>query len=354
MRLNIDKTVPGFPSTIGGVEVENPIWLAPMAGITFASVRGFYRALGAGLVHTEMVSALGLCYNGRKTKELLSGSDDERPVALQLFGSNADDLARGADIALAIRQFDAIEVNMACPMPKVTKKGSGSKLMENPREACEMMRMLKPFGLPVWSKIRRMPECSAISTTDFCESLFDAGADFVFIHGRTPAQRYEGTASREVVGEAARRFPGLIGGSGDCYAVSDFLDYIDMGCAAVLAGRGIMRDVFVISATLKALGCDTNDKFYEPEPDLQAILLLELGRNIYNTEGQPLALMIARRMLAALFKGFPGAAQLRRRGALARSWQEMEDLLLNWREIPDMPQIDFSKEKFPHGIIGEN
>lgn len=353
MLFDINRTAPGFPKKIGGVEVENPIWLAPMAGITFGSLRSFHRALGAGLVHTEMVSALGLCYKGRKTKELLSGSEDERPVALQLFGSNADDIARGAEIALSIRKFDALEVNMACPMPKVTKKGSGSKLMENPREAVEMMRVLRPFGLPVWSKVRKMPDGSATSTSDFCAELFDAGADFIFVHGRTPAQRYEGVASREVVAEVAARFPERIGGSGDCYEAADLVDYLNMGCASVLAGRGITRDVFIVPKALRSLGADIPKNFYEPEPDLQSKLLLELGRNIYNTEGQPLALMIARRMLAALFKGFPGAAQLRRRGALVKSWQEMEDLLQNWEEIPLMPEIEFSREKFPHGVLGE-
>ncbi|MFR5880101.1 MAG: tRNA-dihydrouridine synthase [Cloacibacillus evryensis] len=88
--------IPGWPRRVGGVEAENPLWLAPLAGITFGSFRRFHRALGAGLVHTEMVSALGLKYNGRKTKELLHGSADESPCVLQIFGSNADDILRGA------------------------------------------------------------------------------------------------------------------------------------------------------------------------------------------------------------------------------------------------------------------
>ena len=103
--------VPGYPLKIGGVETDNPIWLAPLAGITFASVRKFYRSLGAGLVHTEMVSALGLCHKGRKTKELLYGSDEERPVVLQIFGSNAEDIERGTDVALNIRKFEALQIN---------------------------------------------------------------------------------------------------------------------------------------------------------------------------------------------------------------------------------------------------
>ncbi|MDD4159822.1 MAG: tRNA-dihydrouridine synthase, partial [Synergistaceae bacterium] len=344
--------LPGYPTRIGGVEAENPIWLAPLAGITFASVRKFYRNLGAGLVHTEMVSALGLCHKGRKTKELLYGSDEERPVALQLFGSNPQDIARGAEAALNIRKFEALQINMACPMPKVTKRGSGSKLMEHPDVSSEIIKAMKKTGLPIWAKIRIMPAGSSLTTCEYCDLLFESGADFIFIHGRTPAQRYEGRASREAVEDAASRFPGMIGGSGDCYEPEDLLDYLKRGCAAVLAGRGTLKDVFIIPRTLRELGADVPEKYCDPSLDFQSELLLELGRSIYNTEGQSLALMISRRMLAALFKGFSGAAQLRRRGALARTWQEMEDLLSGWQEVRYMSDLEVTKEKFPRGVIG--
>lgn len=344
--------VPGFPKKIGGVEAANPIWLAPMAGITFGSVRLFFRRLGAALVHTEMVSALGLCHKGRKTKELLGGSEEERPVVLQLFGADADSVAKGAEIALGIRRYEALQVNMACPMPKVTKKGSGAKLMENPEEAARMVAALKSAGLPVWAKIRIMPEKSAISTADFCDKLLEAGCDYLHVHGRTPAQRYEGTASRDAVQAVAQKFPGLIGGSGDCYKPEDFIDYLNRGCTSVLAGRGFLRDALLIPRTLKALGADVPPELLTPTIEDQAAILLELGRNIYNTEGQALALMIARRMLAALFKGFPGASQLRRRGALARTWQEMEGILLNWETIT-AEELAFQKGNFPHGVIEE-
>ncbi len=342
----------GYPRNIGGVETENPIWLAPLAGITFASVRKFYRDLGAGLVHTEMVSALGLCHKGRKTKELLYGADEERPVVLQLFGSNEDDMARGAEAALNIRKFEALQANMACPMPKVTKKGSGSKLMEDPDTSAKIIKAMKKNGLPVWAKIRIMPAGSPISTCDYCERLLDAGAELIFIHGRTPAQRYEGSASREAVEEAAVRFPGMIGGSGDCYEPEDLMEYLNGGCVAVLAGRGILKDVFLIPKTLRRLGAEVPEKYCEPSLDFQSELLLELGRSIYNTEGQSLAMMISRRMLAALFKGFAGAARLRRRGAVARTWQEMEDLLMDWKNVQDLPGLELSRDKFPNGVIG--
>lgn len=321
-----DAALLGWPRAVGGVETDNPVWLAPMAGITFATFRQFHRAMGAGLVHTEMVSALGLRYKGRKTRELLCG-EDESPCALQLFGAEAEDIRLGAEIALNTRRFEALEVNMACPMPKVTKKGAGSKLLADHKKAAAMMSALKGFGLPVWAKVRIMPEGAPLSTEEFCEALFEAGADFIFVHGRTPAQRYEGIASRGAVEAAAKRFPGLIGGSGDCYSPEDFADYLSRGCAAVLAGRGLLRDALIVPQTLARLGCQVPEKYLSPTPGQQAALVLELGRRIYAAEGEGLALTIARRMLGALFKGFAGASQLRRAGAMVKSWPEMELLL---------------------------
>lgn len=335
-----DNTVPGWPRTVGGVKTNNPVWLAPLAGITFASFRSFHSALGAGLVHTEMVSALGLIHNGRKTKELLFRHENEAPCVLQLFGAKADDIAKAAEFALTIDRFAGIQINMACPMPKVTKKGSGSKLIENQGEASQMMRLLKPLGLPVWAKIRIAPEGGADRTSSFCESLFDAGADYIFVHGRTPAQRYEGTADRDTVGEVARRFPGMIGGSGDCYRPEDFKDYLDRGCASVLAGRGVLRDAFLIPETLRYLGACVPDGLCSPSAQAQSDILIELGRRICAAEGEPMAMTIARRMLGALFKGFPGASQLRRAGAMSKSWREMEALLGGWEPMKETPHTD--------------
>ena len=143
MGAKVDKIIPGFPRVIGGVLVDNPVWLAPMAGITFGSLRRFYGELGAGLVHTEMVSAVGLCHKGRKTKELLSGCDEERPVALQLFGANADDLARGAEIALGLQASLRVgrlidEGRFAPDMVSIVKRNNVGKALDIARQARDM------------------------------------------------------------------------------------------------------------------------------------------------------------------------------------------------------------------------
>ena len=321
---------PGFPRLVGKVEVDNPVWLAPLAGISYASFRRFHRSLGAGLTHTEMVSALGLKYKGRKTKELLSGGDGDEPCVLQLFGSNAEDISTGADIALRIRSFAALEVNMACPMPKVTKKGSGAALLENAETAAGIIKALKSFALPVWAKMRLLPQDARLSTEEFCSELIDAGADLIFLHGRTPAQRYEGRASKEAVIDAARRFPGMIGGSGDCSEPEDLISYLDGGCVSVLAARGVLRDATLIPRTLALIGADVPEEMTHPSQQTQKEMLLRLCRGICEVEGERPALGMAKRMCAAIFKGFAGAPALRNRCASAGSWRMMEEMLADF------------------------
>lgn len=328
--LTGNNIIPDWPKKVGGLEVNNPIWLAPLAGISYCSFRKFYKELGTAVVHTEMVSALGLCYKGRKTKELLYGENEQKPVALQLFGSNANDIKRGAELALEIRKFEALEINMACPMPKVTKKGSGSALLAYPDIAAEIISSLKCFGLPVWAKIRRYAKDE--DTLKFCETLLNAGADQLFLHGRTQSQRYEGKADREIVRKAASLFPNLISASGDCYTPEDFEEYLDMGCCSVLAARGVLRDLCLIPKTLARLGAQIDEKYSSPSAQTQAELICKLCDAIYDCEGEKHALVMAHRATGAVFKGLRGSAELRREVAFMRDWMQMKQTILDWKE----------------------
>ncbi len=138
--------------------------------------------------------------------------------------------------------------------------------MEHPKASAEIIKAMKRSGLPTWAKDKDHAPGSRMTTSDYCDLLFDSGADFIFVHGRTPAQRYEGKASCEAVEDVARHFPGMIGGSGDCYEPDDLRDYLRRGCAAVLAGRGILKDVFIIPKTLRELGADVPGKYWDPAP----------------------------------------------------------------------------------------
>jgi tRNA-dihydrouridine synthase B len=320
---------------IGGVEVSNPIWLAPLAGVTTRAFRAFHRRAGAGLVHTEMISATGLLYKNKKTFRMIGGDSEPGPVVLQFFGPDALDMARAADIALKIRRFDVVEINMACPMPKVTKKCGGASLLMDPLMAGRMVSGLKVFGLPVWAKIRRTDDkIHPLRTEDFCGEMLAAGADLLIVHGRTPAQRYEGVADKEAVISAARKFPGFVAASGDFYAPEDAKYYLDGGCAAVLAARGVIKDAFLIPETLNDLGYAADEKYLGPADAERIEMLISAVADAKSSDGERHAMVMARRMLPGVLKGSRGVSGLRQSVASCGDWAVMERALIEFAELP--------------------
>ncbi len=317
---------------IGGVSVDNPVWLAPLAGITVPSVRLFFRRLGAGLTHTEMISCAGLIHGSIKTFRMLRILDGERPVVLQLFAGDEKTLLEGAGLALsASPSFDAIGINMACPMPKVLRKGAGARLLERPDIAGSMVRSLRGNGLPVWVKTRKMPSGSPMDTRDFTGMLLDAGASQVCIHGRSPVQRYGGSSDREVIIETASAFPGMVAGSGDVFCSRDAAELLEGGCAAVFVARGAFRDPFLIPVILDELGFDVDRKLLSREPGSRIEMMQELGALIVEEEGERAALLLLKRFLSGIFKGLRGASLFRRSVGMAANWREMHDILQEWK-----------------------
>jgi tRNA-dihydrouridine synthase B len=312
---------------IGGVAVASPIWLAPLAGVTTETYRSLHARLGAALVHTEMISAAGLSRGNVKTARMIGGRVPV-PTVLQIFGPDADIMARGAEAALKIGRFGAIEINMACPMPKVAKKSGGASMLHAPAESCRTVAALKRFGLPVWAKIRKTePGRHPLATEDFAAALIEAGAGLIVVHGRTPAQRYEGASDKVIVISLAAKFPGLISASGDYYAPDDAKMYLDGGCVSVLAARGAMRDVFLIPKTLFALGFKTEERYLNMSSPDQINLLAETGREAVKREGERFAVTMARKLLAGMLKGARGSARLREECASRRDWASLEKTL---------------------------
>jgi tRNA-dihydrouridine synthase len=320
--------------------------------VTTPPVRAFFARLGAGLTHTEMVSCAGIVRGNRKTEGMLRLLPGEGPVVLQLFAGDPATMIEGAEAALsasarlaalecmpesAPARFAALGVNMACPMPKVTKRGAGAALMSNPAAAFEMVRglkermleerMLKERTLPVWVKTRRAPSGRESDTLRFVEGLLEAGADNVCIHGRTPAQRYEGRADRSIVCAAARRFPGKISASGDVCAVEDVLEYLNGGCVGVMAARGALANPWLFPLALRALGRDVPQAFLDPTLEERLELLRDLGESSRAVSGPRLTVVLLKRLLAGALRGMKNAAELRRRAGLATDLDELLNIL---------------------------
>lgn len=320
--------------TIGGVKVENPLFFAPLAGVSLAAVRRFFRRLGVGLTHTEMISSSGLIYGGEQTWHMTESTPEEEPLVLQLFTGDVDSLIRSADMIFSRKPdtYSAISLNMACPMPKVMKKGAGSRLLEHPDIAEKMVREIKKFGLPVWPKIRKCVHDARfpLDTLDFTDMLINAGADNVTIHGRTQAQRYLGESDRNEVLRVAKAFPGMVTASGDIYTGEDVKYFLDNGCVAVLAARGAVANPYFVPQTLTHLGFSIQLKD-SPSIEQRAADLRMFVNEARGLHGEKIALILLKRFIAGFFRGLNGSSSFRRALATTHGWDETMEIIDDWR-----------------------
>ena len=301
---------------VGGIEVSGRLFLAPLAGITELSVREFFSEHGASLTHTEMISCAGLIRDNAKTFDMLTVSEHEGPLVVQLFANDAGVLVSGGEVVMErCKRFSAFGINMACPMPKITKNGCGASLLKKPEVAMNMVRGLKSLGLPVWVKIRRLDNDD--DTLKFIAGIVEAGADNVCIHGRTCAQRYEGVADRVITSKAAQEFPGIISASGDVREVSDVAEYLSMGCAGVMAARGAFSNPFIFE--------EYNGKFRTKGEKLSEIV--NFGRHAYEISGEHRALVLMKRFAGSILRYEYGSAELRRQAMMSTSLEEITSIL---------------------------
>ncbi len=278
-----------------------------------------------------MISCAGLLHGSRKTSAMLRTLEGEGPVVLQLFAGDERTLLEGALIAVPSSGFDAVGINMACPMPKVLKKGAGSRLLERPEVARTMVRALTAAGLPVWVKTRKMPLNSPMDTLAFTEMLLKAGASHVCIHGRSPGQRYGGDSDRSVILSAARAFPGMVAASGDVYTPDDVSDLLDGGCSAVFVARGAFRDPFIVPAALHRCGFPVDASLLCADPGRRIGELVLLGDALAAEEGERIALLLLKRFLSGIFRGLRGASRFRQAIAVVPGWVEMRETLEEWK-----------------------
>jgi tRNA-dihydrouridine synthase B len=234
---------------IAGVQLEHPVALAPMAGMTDTAFRRLVkRKGGCGLVVTEMVSSEGLVRGIDRTLEYAEYTEEERPVSIQIFGG---DPAVMADAARIVERMgaDVIDVNMGCPVPKIAKHNAGCSLMREPRHAASVIRaMTDAVRVPVTVKMRSGWNEQQINAPELARLVEDAGASAVSVHGRTAAQSYTGESDWSLIGQvaAAVRIPVL--GSGDVVEPDHVVERLrDNGVAGVLIGRGALRNPWIFS-----------------------------------------------------------------------------------------------------------
>mgnify|MGYP002626972640 CR=1 FL=1 len=303
---------------VGGIEVSGRLFLAPLAGVTDLPVREFFSEHGASLTHTEMISCAGLIRDNAKTFDMLKVSEREGPLVVQLFANDAGVLKSGGEVVMERckgKKFSAFGINMACPMPKITKNGCGASLLKKPDVAVKMVAGLKSLGLPVWVKMRRLDSDDA--TLWFIDGLVEAGADNVCIHGRTCAQRYEGVADRGITSKAAHEFPEMISASGDVRMTSDVEEYLAMGCEGVMVARGAFSNPFIFE--------EYEGKFREKGEKLSEIV--NFARHADEISGEHRALVLMKRFAGSILRYEHGSAELRRQAMMSGKLDEIIEIL---------------------------
>ena len=239
---------------ISTVDLEHPLALAPMAGMTDTAFRRLVkRKGGCGLVVTEMVSSEGLVRGIDRTLEYAEYTEEERPVSVQIFGGDPAVMAEAARVVESMGA-DIVDVNMGCPVPKIAKHNAGCSLMREPAHAASVVRaMTDAVRIPVTVKMRAGWNEREINAPSLARMVEDAGASALAVHGRTAAQSYSGESDWSLIGEVARSVSIPVFGSGDCVEPGHIVERLrDSGVAGVLVGRGALRNPWIFAQAAAA------------------------------------------------------------------------------------------------------
>jgi nifR3 family TIM-barrel protein len=233
---------------IGSVELTSPFVVAPMAGMTDTAFRRLVkRQGGCGLVVTEMVSSEGLVRGIDRTLEYAEYTEEERPVSIQIFGGDPQKMADAAQIVEAMGA-DIVDVNMGCPVPKISKHNAGCSLMRDPDHAARVVEtMAKAVRIPVTVKMRAGWNDHHRNAPLLAQMVQDVGAAAVTIHGRTAEQSYKGSADWGLVSEVAGSLDIPVLGSGDCVEPEQIIERLSTGVSGVLVGRGVLRNPWILT-----------------------------------------------------------------------------------------------------------
>ena len=311
---------------IGNVELENRYILGPMAGVTDLPFRLLCREQGAGLLCMEMISAKAIYYNNRNTESLLEIHPDERPVSLQLFGSDPKIMSEMAK-RIEERPFAILDVNMGCPVPKVVKNGEGSALMKEPKLVYEIVSALvKAIEKPVTVKIRKGFDDEHVNAVEIAKIIEEAGASAVAVHGRTREQYYSGKADWDIIRQVKEATSIPVIGNGDVTSPQKAEELVrQTGCDGIMIARGAEGNPWIFSEMIAY----EETGVVPPRPDKDAVreMMLRHARLQLQYKGEYCGIREMRKHVAWYTKGLKGASRLREQINRVESYDELEALL---------------------------
>lgn len=307
---------------LGNIELQNPLFLAPMAGVTDWAFRTVCARLGADVTVTEMVSSRALVYQDKKSAKLLRKNEGS-VCGAQIFGNDSEIMARAAVLALEISGCDFLDINMGCPMPKVANSGDGCGLMRTPELAGEIVKaVVKAVNVPVTVKCRLGWDKGSINVLDFAKRMEDSGAAMVAVHGRTRSMLYSGTADWDMIHKVKEQLSIPVIANGDITDGAAAVRCLKRtGADGLMIGRSVFGDPWIFEEVRAAL----NGEEYAGRPCLadRIDVAVEQFRLSEQDHGEHIACLEARKHFAWYLRGVPHSSYYKNQ---ITSLNTMEDI----------------------------
>ena len=313
---------------IGNVEIKNQVVFAPMAGVSNISYRQIIKEMGAGLIYSEMISTMGIVYNGKKTIDLINFNENERPISIQIFGSDLKSFVEAAKYIEENFHPDIIDINMGCPVPKVAiKSQAGSALLKDPNKIYEIVKaVVDNTNTPITVKIRSGWDDKHINAVEVAKKIESAGASAIAIHSRTRSQGYSGSANWNIIKEVKQSVKIPVIGNGDITTPELAKQMLDeTGCDAIMVGRATLGNPWIIKEIVHYL--DTNELLQKPT-NTEKIEMIKTHYNLLKKYSNTTHALLEIRTHALWYlKGIPGTKEIKAKICQAKTEEEFMNII---------------------------
>lgn len=329
---------------IGDIKLKNRIVMAPMAGFSNTSFRKIIKEMGAGLIFAEMVSDKALVYESEKTLQMLKMSEEERPIAQQIFGSDVESFVTAAKMVEEKMHPDIIDINMGCPVPKVALKSqAGSALLKNPEKIYDIVSaVVKSVTVPVTVKIRSGWDEKSINAVEVAKIIEKAGASAITIHARTRSQGYSGKADWKIIKAVKESVSIPVIGNGDVTSAQLAKQMLEeTGCDAVMIGRGILGNPWLICECVSYV---EKGILLEPPTYLEKLAMMRRHYQLLmQDKSERVAILEIRTNFLYYLKGMPDSKEMKLKICSCKTSKELLNVLDTYEET--IKKIDLSLPK---------